>query len=196
MTSARHSDVVIIGGGLFGAFTGLFLARQGVRVTLLERGWIGAEASNSNFGNIRLHGRSALQYPLSLRAQDIWERYTELTGETCEIEQIGHLYYALTDEGRATLRSDAQTAGRFGVVSEIIEGDALRQRFGFLAPDITLAAFSPRSAVANPRISTPPVARALQRAGGQVFEQCAVRDARAARWFRGYNGRRAHLYNP
>ncbi|MCZ4354834.1 FAD-dependent oxidoreductase [Roseovarius aestuarii] len=177
--TADNCDVLIIGCGLFGAFTGLFLAKRGVRVTVLERGWVGAQASGTNFGNLRLHGRSANQYPLSLRAQDLWERYGDLTGEGCEIERTGHLYFAVTDEGRDTLHRDAQTATGFGVVSELLEGDALRQRFPFLSSHISLAAFSPRSAVANPRLATAPVARAIQRAGSHVIEQCEVSSARA-----------------
>ena len=179
MKTVVHSDVVIVGCGLFGAFTGLFLAQRGLRVTVLERGWVGAEASAANFGNIRLHGRSANQYPLSIRAQELWERYTNLTGETCEVKRTGHLYFALTGEGRETLRQDARTAAGFGVESEVLEGPTLRRRFPFLAPDVELASFSPRSAVANPRLATAPVARALIRAGGRVIEQCEVRDARA-----------------
>ena len=171
------NDVLIVGGGLFGAFTGLFLARRGLRVTLLERGLIGAEASATNFGNLRLHGRSARQYPLSLRAQELWERYTTLTGEDCEIIRTGHLYFAQSDEGQETLRGDVRTARGFGVDSDLLEGEALRQRFAFFAPQITLAAFSPRSAVANPRLSTPPVARAIERAGGQVIEHCEITEA-------------------
>ena len=174
MSQRFESDVLIIGGGLFGTFTGLFLARHGRRVTLLERGQIGAEASATNFGNLRLHGRSARQYPLSLRAQALWEDYEGLTGESCEYDRTGHLYFARSEEGAQSLRQDVATAASFGVTSELLEGAALRQRFPFLADDILLGAFSPRSAVANPRLSTPPVARALQRAGGQVFDQTEV----------------------
>lgn len=179
MTCARRSDVIILGCGLFGAFTGLFLARRGLRVTVLERGAVGAEASATNFGNLRLHGRSARQYPLSLRAQTLWEDYGALTGEDCEVTRCGHLYFATSDEGAETLRADAAVAAGFGVVSEVIEGAELRRRFPFMAPHVALAAFSPRSGVANPRLSTPPVARAILRAGGHVIEHCEVTQARA-----------------
>ncbi|RKF14155.1 FAD-binding oxidoreductase [Roseovarius spongiae] len=179
MKDDSHSDALIIGCGLFGAFTALFLARRGLRVTVLERGAVGAQASATNFGNIRLHGRSAGQYPLSLRAQELWEEYAGLTGEDCEIELTGHLYFARTEEGCETLRREAETAAQFGVVSDVLQGPALRERFPFLAPDIPLAAFSPRSAVANPRLATVPVARAVERAGGRVIENCEVTGIRA-----------------
>lgn len=174
MKRARTSDVIVVGGGLFGAFSGLFLARAGVKVTLLEKGLIGAQASATNFGNLRLHGRSAHQYPLSIRAQELWEDYRSLTGEDCEIIRTGHLYFARGDRGQTQLRSDVKTAKRFGVDSELLESDQLHKRFDFLSKKIRLAAFSPRSAVANPRLSAPPVARALLRAGGQVEESCEV----------------------
>lgn len=174
MRAPQTSEALIVGGGLFGCFTGLFLARRGLRVTLLERGQVGAQASATNFGNLRLHGRSARQYPLSIRAQELWESYGALTGEDCEIDRSGHLYFATSEEGQASLRRDAAIARGFGVESEVLEGAGLRRRFPFLAPEITLAAFSPRSAVANPRLATPPVARALQRLGGQVVEDCEV----------------------
>ncbi|MBN9886931.1 NAD(P)/FAD-dependent oxidoreductase [Salipiger abyssi] len=174
MSETTTSDVIVIGGGLFGAFTGLFLARAGLKVTLLERGQVGAQASATNFGNLRLHGRSARQYPLSIRAQELWESYVRLTGETCDIDRTGHLYFARTDRGEAQLRKEVETAGRFGIDSQLMEGARLYDRFPFLAPGIRLAAFSPRSAVANPRLSTPPVARALLRYGGTVVEGCEV----------------------
>ncbi|WP_370313622.1 NAD(P)/FAD-dependent oxidoreductase [Sagittula sp.] len=174
MSRRLKSDVIVIGGGLFGAFTGLFLARAGLRVTLLDKGQIGAQASATNFGNLRLHGRSARQYPLSIRAQELWEAYGTLTGEGCEIERTGHLYFAHGERGEIQLRKDVETATRFGVESQLLEKDALHARFGFLSRHIRLAAFSPRSAVANPRLSTPPVTRALARAGGTVIEDCEV----------------------
>ncbi|MAU44702.1 MAG: FAD-dependent oxidoreductase [Yangia sp.] len=174
MSPALQSDVLVIGGGLFGTFTGLFLARAGLRVTLLEKGQIGAQASATNFGNLRLHGRSARQYPLSIRAQELWENYGSLTGEDCEIDRTGHLYFAGGERGETQLRKDVETATRFGVESQLLEGALLRERFGFLSDRIRLAAFSPRSAVANPRLSTPPVARAMVRAGGTVIERCEM----------------------
>lgn len=174
MIETRDSDVLIVGGGLFGCFAGLFLAQHGRHVTLLEKGLIGAQASNANFGNLRLHGRSESQYPLSLRAQELWENYDRLTGESCDIERSGHLYIARSPEGSDQLKKDVAAAARFGVESILLEGDELWRRFPQLSKSILLASFSPRSAVANPRRSTAPVARALTRLGGRVIENCEV----------------------
>ncbi|RWF63243.1 MAG: FAD-dependent oxidoreductase, partial [Mesorhizobium sp.] len=42
----KSADVVIIGGGVIGVATALFLARRNISVTLLEKGRIVAEQSS------------------------------------------------------------------------------------------------------------------------------------------------------
>ena len=76
--SDRTSDVAIVGGGLIGVWTAFFLARRGQRVTLIEKGVVGAQSSGVNFGNLRLQGRFPGQYPLSLRSQALWEDFDAL----------------------------------------------------------------------------------------------------------------------
>lgn len=177
MARTSGCDVLILGGGLFGCFTGLFLARSGLRVTVLERGQIGAQASATNFGALRLHGRSAVQYPLSLRAQQLWEAYRDLTSEDCEIERTGHLYIARSEEGCVRLRREAELAQSFGVTSDILPPATLREQCPYFSDQILLASHSPRSAVANPRLSTPPVARSIVRLGGTVVTGCEIVEA-------------------
>ncbi len=178
MTRPATFDAVVIGAGLFGAFTALFLARAGRRVALLERGHVGAQSSGANFGNLRLQGRTPSQYPLSLRAQQHWEGFSALTGEGCEYDRTGHVYFARTPEGRATLLKYAAASEANGIEVEILEGRALRARLPLLAPEIGIASLSPRCAAANPRLATPAVCRAFLRQGGVLEEGCAVGEIR------------------
>ena len=50
-------DVVVIGGGIVGVSTALFLAERGISVALCEKGLIGAEQSGRNWGWVRQMGR-------------------------------------------------------------------------------------------------------------------------------------------
>ncbi|MEM9639138.1 MAG: FAD-dependent oxidoreductase, partial [Pseudomonadota bacterium] len=52
-TLPEAADVVVIGGGVIGVSTALFLARAGQRVVLLEKGRIAGEQSSRNWGWIR-----------------------------------------------------------------------------------------------------------------------------------------------
>ena len=56
--------VVIIGGGIIGTCTALFLAEKGHSVVLCEKGRIGGEQSSRNWGWCRTMGRDAQQRSL------------------------------------------------------------------------------------------------------------------------------------
>lgn len=168
------TDVAIVGGGLIGAWTAFFLARRGQRVTLLETGVVGAQSSGTNFGNLRLQGRFPAQYPLSLRAQALWERFDALIGEGCEFEQTGHLYLACDDEEHARLEGYAKVSESYGLSIERLGPDDLRGRWPWLSRRAVAATFSARDATANPRLATPAVARAASALGATIREQTRV----------------------
>nr|WP_252869775.1 FAD-binding oxidoreductase [Brucella pituitosa] len=85
-----------------------FLARAGHRVTVLEQGYVGAQSSGANFGNLRLQGRDVRQYPLSMRSQELWEQLDQLIGDTCEYDRSGHIYLACNDDEVAKLEAYAK----------------------------------------------------------------------------------------
>lgn len=123
-------DVVVVGGGLFDCFTGLFLARLGKRIALVERGLVGAQSSGANFGGLRFQGRSLEQYPLSLMAQNYWEGFEKLIGESCEYHRNGMVYCARSKAGRDRLLNYAATA--CGLEIEIWEGHDVHKKMPWL----------------------------------------------------------------
>ena len=106
--------VVVVGGGLIGTWTTLFLAKRGLDVVLIEKGIVGAQSSGVNFGNLRLQGRHPGQYPLSLRSQALWEDIDALIGDSCEFEKTGHLYVAMNDAEQEKLEHHARVAESMG----------------------------------------------------------------------------------
>lgn len=172
--TAHTTGTLIVGGGLIGAFTAWFLARAGRSVTVLEKGLVGAQSSGANFGNLRLQGRDPRQYPLSLRAQAIWEEIEALTGESCEYDRTGHLYLARDEEELARLHRYAEVSRSAGLTVEDLDAPALAARFPYLDRGILAATFSKRDATANPRLATLMVMRAARAHGAGVLEHCEV----------------------
>jgi glycine oxidase len=69
---AKVSDVVILGGGVIGLTTAYFLAREGVRVRLLDRGDFGQEASWAGAGILPPGNRKFAKTPFDqLRAHSV-----------------------------------------------------------------------------------------------------------------------------
>ncbi len=174
------TETIIVGGGLMGAWTALFLRQRGRRVTVIEKGRIGAQASGVNFGNLRVQGRPVSEYPLALRAREIWERIGATIGATCETEATGHLYVAQTPEQMEKLEVQAGEAARFGHAVELRDRAETLRRWPWLGGEIAGSSHAPQDGTANPRLVTPAVARAAAARGAIFHEGSEVTDVAAA----------------
>lgn len=167
-------DVAIVGGGLMGCYSAYFLRRRGRSVVVIEKGSTCAAASGVNFGNLRLQGRAPQEYPLSLRAQAIWEDLPRLTGEDCGIEPCGHVYLGLAASDEPRLERMAREAHAAGLDIELLDGLTARRRWAVLSRAVTSASWSRRDAVADPPVASSAVVRLAQRAGARLLEHTKV----------------------
>ena len=171
-----HADVVIVGGGLMGACTAFFLRKRGLSVVLLERGFVGQQASGVNFGNVRRQARYLPQLPLANRSREIWGRLPELIGEDAEFLPTGHVRVVYDEVQLASIEKYAQDAKHWDLELEILGRAELRKRFSFFGPEVLAGSYSPLDGHANPRLAAPAFGRAAARLGAQVVENCEVLD--------------------
>lgn len=174
MSKAARSDVIVIGGGIMGASTAFFLRKRGLSVALIERGLIGQQASGTNFGNVRRQGRYLKQVPLANRSREIWGKLHELLSEDVEFLATGHIRVTYNDEMIANFEDYAREARHYGLDLELISGNALRDRFPFIGPEVRAGSYSPRDGHANPRLVAPAFGRAAKRAGAAVLENTEI----------------------
>src|SRR3954471_19330120 len=92
-----QADAAIVGGGIIGASTALFLQRKGQRVVVLERGMLAAEASGRNGGGLRTQGRALVEVPFARGAAALWTRLDELHGRPTGYRRVGNLFVAEND---------------------------------------------------------------------------------------------------
>ena len=88
------ADVVVIGGGIVGVATALFLRRRGLAVVLLEKGRVAGEQSSRNWGWIRQQGRDPAELPLMIEARALWHTLAAETGEDIGLAGGGVAYLA------------------------------------------------------------------------------------------------------
>jgi FAD-dependent oxidoreductase domain-containing protein 1 len=123
---------VIIGGGVIGAATAAFLARDhGVAATVIERDPSYARASSAlSASSIRQQFSTAINIALSRESL----RYLcGIAGEIGLVER-GYLYLAGA-EGRAALEANHATQRAMGVDVALLDPAALRERFAWVATD-------------------------------------------------------------
>ena len=169
-----ETGTIVVGGGLMGVWTAFFLRRRGHAVTVIEKGRVGAQASGVNYGNLRVQGRHISQYPLSLRAQEIWERIEATIGTACETAATGHLYVAQSPSEMAKLETMAAEAAQFGHAVELRNGAETIRRWPWLASEIAGTSHAARDCTANPRLVAPAVARAAAANGAVIHEGAEV----------------------
>lgn len=105
---SSHADFLIIGGGVIGMMTALQLADAGHRVTLLERGECGREASWAGGGIVSPLYPWRYSMPISRLSRwsegcypELALRLLEETGIDPEYRQKGLLYLRVGDEAKA-----------------------------------------------------------------------------------------------
>jgi FAD-dependent oxidoreductase domain-containing protein 1 len=145
----RHADVVIVGGGVMGAATACFLARDhGARVLVLERDPLYTRASSAlSASSIRQQFSQAVNIALSLWSIAFLRRVAdELAVEGEMPPQIGlvepgYLYLAGSAEGESTLRRLHPLQTRAGADIALLEPAAMASRWPWLnTGDLALGA--------------------------------------------------------
>ena len=81
---ATAPSVLVIGGGIIGCASALELARRGCRVTVLERGTPGGEASSAAAGLLAPFGSSREPDPFHRLAVESWRLYPQVAAELRE----------------------------------------------------------------------------------------------------------------
>ena len=169
------ADIVIIGGGIVGVSTAWFLAKQGVRVVLCEKGHIAGEQSGRNWGWVRQQGRDAREMPMIMESLNIWRTLAKDIGEDVGFMQTGCLYAARTDGELEGYAAWLPTAREYGLDTRIISGDEIAQ----LVPGATTkwkgGTYTASDGQAEPHKAAPAIARAAARHGAAILTACAVR---------------------
>jgi glycine/D-amino acid oxidase-like deaminating enzyme len=172
----KRAAVCVIGGGVAGISTALELAERGIDVVVLEKGEVAAEQSSRNWGWCRQMGRDPREIPLIRVALDAWNGMNARISAETGFTRCGILYLCETEAQLADkttwFEENARPAGLSTRMINAAEANALQ-------PGCTRpwkgALYTPDDARAEPFIAVPAMARAVQRKGGKIFTNCAVR---------------------
>jgi sarcosine oxidase len=157
--------VVVIGAGVFGTWTALWLRRRGATVTLVDQ--YGPGNSLSSSGDESRVTRSAHgpdeHYPR-------WQRhslrqYTDL--DPSLFVATGVLWFAGREDGFEA--ESLRTLPRIGIPAERVPADELARRWPQIAPDgMTWALYEPEGGVLMARRGVAVAARAFVHEGGEL----------------------------
>jgi len=129
MTNSRNYDVVVIGAGVFGAWTAWHLAKRKQRVLLVEA-YGPAHSRASSGGETRIirmsYGADEIYTRWSQRSLAQWKELCAAVGQPL-FQQTGVLWLAGEDEAR--LNESRETLDRSGIKYEVLGREALEKRY-------------------------------------------------------------------
>jgi len=171
----ESADVVIIGGGIVGVSTAWFLARQGITVTLCEKGHIAGEQSGRNWGWVRQMARDTREMPMMIESMRIWAGLADEIGEDIGFERGGGTIMARTQKELDAAAEWMPVAREFELDTRIVEGRALETLVAGASKRWIGAMHTASDGRAEPHKATPAIGRAAGRHGASILTSCAVR---------------------
>jgi glycine/D-amino acid oxidase-like deaminating enzyme len=169
------SEVVIIGGGIIGITTALFLAKKGVAVAVVEKGRVAAEQSSRNWGWIRKQGRDADELPIVIEATRLWKQLAEECGEDIGLTRCGVTYLARTDKEMDGFDEFMPTAAAHELDTQLLEAHEVQKLIPGMARRFAGAITTPSDMRAEPWVAVSALARLASRLGVRIVENCAAR---------------------
>ncbi|WP_343718042.1 FAD-dependent oxidoreductase [Inquilinus sp.] len=169
-------DAIVIGGGLQGCSTALHLARRGLRVTVIEKDYVGRHASGVNAGGVRTLGRALPELPLSIAAKALWRQMEALVDDDCGFRPAGQIRVAETADELEGLGRRSQAVDALGLKHRetVIGQAALRRLLPAVAPHCLGGLHVADDGFADPFRTTAAFRRAAEREGVRIVEGAVV----------------------
>lgn len=138
----KSSQVVVVGGGVFGCAVAYQLARRGLRPTLIERDAFGSHASGRNAGKLNpIYGAPSPLIPLALESFRLHQTLAaELAGLGCDgydLKAVRRVYLVFDESDRGDLdKACASFEGMAGFATAWLDAEELHRIEPRLAPGI------------------------------------------------------------
>lgn len=162
-------DAVIIGAGVNGCAIAYNLARRGLRVVVLDKADICAQASGQNGGGVRQFARDPREMPLAMLSVRLFSSLAEELGQDVEYVQAGNLRLCTTPEQESAMRVavDRQRS-EFGLDVRYVQRSELEDLNPHLARTVLGASYCPTDGHANPLLTTYAFARRARELGAEL----------------------------
>jgi sarcosine oxidase, subunit beta len=162
------ADVVIVGGGVTGLSAAWWLARSGVKVTVLDKGIVGWEASGRNGG-----GASHYQSPLFDEEHRLWPQMDELLGYPTE-HQRERIIIAMTERQWEQYQFIAKRHHRLNHDVELLDAKQVLDAVPLASEKCFGGVHYKFGGHANPQRTVQAYAWAFQDLGGTIIQHSPV----------------------
>ncbi|HEX7940906.1 MAG TPA: FAD-dependent oxidoreductase [Gemmatimonadaceae bacterium] len=129
--AARH-DAIVIGAGIVGAACAHALAREGVRVLVLDARYPAGGSTAAGMGHLVVMDDSPEQLALTSLSTTLWRQLADELPADVEYEACGTIWIATDDEQLDAVQAKHRLYAERGIASDVLDARAL----GRLEPNL------------------------------------------------------------
>ena len=160
------ADAVVVGAGISGAATAYQLAKDGLKVTLIDRFQPAAMASGWTLAGVRQSGRDPVELPLARAAVDLWATLDEELDAPTHYRRSGNLRVARDETEIAMIREVVRSQSAAGLdITLLPDNRAVREVAPALSEKALLASYCTSDGSADPFSTVLAFVRAAERLG-------------------------------
>jgi len=170
-----RADVVVIGGGIIGVTSAMYLAERGLKVTVVEKGHIAGEQSSRNWGWCRQARRDPREFDLIRESLKLWRGMSARVGADTGFNTTGILFAARDDQTEHRYLEWVRRAADSGIAAVLARGTELARLLPGDRSPPRAALYCASDGRAEPQRAAPAITLAARRAGAVIVTNCAAR---------------------
>jgi glycine/D-amino acid oxidase-like deaminating enzyme len=176
MIQRSGPDAIVVGAGIVGAACAAALARDGWRVTVLDRSYAAAATTSVGMGHVVVMDDSPEQLALTAYSARLWRDLRPQLDKRAEYDACGTLWIAEDSRQLEALERKCAVYQSAGVLAHVIDQRELREAEPALRRDLLGALLVPDDAVIYPPGATLQLLTFARQRGAVVRERRDVRE--------------------
>lgn len=120
-------DIIIVGAGIIGCACAAALARQGMRVTVIESGIVGGGATAAGMGHLVVMDDTPAELALTSYSLTLWRDLVAAHPSAHEYHRCSTLWVASDEEEMAAAQEKHNVMCAHGIASTMLDAAALQQ---------------------------------------------------------------------
>lgn len=171
----KSTEVVITGGGVIGASSAYYLAREDLDVVLFEKGELASGASGANQGGCPIGLFEPPLLDLALESRRLYAELAKNLRYDIELDESGLLLCALDNTLRSVLEKHLSTLTNRGLNAKLLSKKELRKKSPMVG-DFSVAIESVDDIIVNPFKLLFSLLCAAKEEGAKVYPHVKVND--------------------
>jgi len=172
--TARRPDAIVVGAGIVGAACAAALARDGLRVLVLESGVAALGTTAAGMGHLVVMDDSPAQIALTGHSAALWAAQDETMRTASELEWCGTIWVAEDDAQMDAVREKQRLYAQHGITSEVLDERSVREAEPNLRPGLAGGLRVPSDGVIYPPAAAIALLQEARRLGSVVREGARV----------------------